>query len=105
MADITNPQAVRFSNEQARPTADVYAQLYYHLKTFADTWDAQGIGTIIPNTADVIIDGSVQDGRAAVTGAMINGLVTNAKAFVTDLEASSKLKLNGLLKIAVNPQR
>lgn len=55
--------------------------------------------------AQAVIDESAQDGRAAITGAMVNGLVTNAKAFVTDLEANSKLKLNGLLKVAVNPLR
>ncbi len=105
MADITNPQAVKFTNEQARPMADLYAQAYYALKSLSDVWDAQNIVTIIPNAPDVIIDGSASDGRAAITGAMVNGLVTNAKAFVADLEANSKLKLNGLLKIAVNPRR
>ena len=105
MADITNPQAVKFANEHARTKADLYAQAYYALKAFADVWDAQNIGAIIPSTADAIIDGSVQDGRAQITGAMVNGLVTNAKALVADLEANSKLKLTGLLKIAVNPQR
>lgn len=102
---ITNPQAVKFSNEQARPMADLYAQLYYALKTLTDTWDAQVISSVITNTSDVIEDGFATDGRASITGAMVTGLITNAKAFCADLEANTKLKLNGLLKIAVNPQR
>ena len=102
---ITNPQAVKFCNEQARTKADLYAQAYYAFKALVDTWSAQNIGAVIPNTADVVEDGSISDGRTQITGAMVNGLIANCTAFIADLEASGKLKLNGLLKIAVNPTR
>jgi hypothetical protein len=107
MPNITNPQAVKFCDEKIRPMADLYAQAYYAFKALADGWDAQGIATLIPNTSDVIADGSVTqgDGRATITGVMVNGLIANCKAFITDLEATSKTKLLGLLKIAVNPTR
>jgi len=104
MADITNPQAVKFCNEQARRIADAYAGMYYFAKSVGDVWTAQGISALIPNDASVIIDGSVQDGRATITGAMVNGLVSTLAGLVNDLEANSKLKLNGLLKIAVSPR-
>jgi len=104
MADITSPQAVKFCNEQARRIADSYAGLYYFAKEVTDIWTAQGIGALIPNDASVIVDGSVQDGRATITGAMVNGLITNLQALISDLEANSKLKLNGLMKIAVSPR-
>jgi len=107
MANITNPQAIKFSDEQVRTMADKYAQAYYAFKTVVDTWTAQGISALIPSTPDLIADQSVTipDGRAQITGAMVNGLIANAQAFIADLEANSKLKLTGLLKIAVNPQR
>ena len=103
MADITNPQAVRFCNEHVRTVADFYAALYFSAKVIADIWNAQGMAALIPNTSDPVIDGSAQDGRATITGAMVNGMAANLTALISDLEASSKLKLNALLKIAVNP--
>jgi len=105
MADITNPQAVRFSNEDIRPMADKLAQAYYAAKMFLNEWAAQEIGTLIPNTNDVIIDGSVSDGRASIDGSKVNGLHGYLTLFVADLEANNNLKLNVLLQIAVNPDR
>jgi len=102
MADITNPQAIRFSNEQIRTLADAYATLYFTCKRVGAEWTAQGIGSLIPNTADVLIDGSATDGRASITGAKVNGLVSAGAALVADLEATSNLRLNILLQIAVN---
>lgn len=104
MADITNPQAVKFANEHARTICDKYAQLYYAAKTVLDVWGAQGIGALVPNTTDVIVDGSAQDGRATITGANVNGLITQLGLFVADLDANTKAKLNVLLKIAVHPE-
>lgn len=104
MADITNPQAVTFCNEKVRPIADRYAQLYWLAKIFTQEWTAGNLGAIIPNNADVIIDGSASDGRGAITGAMVNGLKTNLDLLITDLQASSNLKLNGLTQVAVHEQ-
>lgn len=102
MPDITNPQAVRFSNEEIRPLADAYATLYFAAKRVEAEWTAQNIGALIPNTADVIIDGSATDGRAEITGAKVNGLINAVAALVADLEANTNLKRDVLLQIAVN---
>lgn len=104
MADITNPTAVKFCNETIRPLADRYAQLYYAAKRGGDVWTAQGLAALIPNTTDPVIDGSATDGRATITGAMVNGFVANCVTLITDLEQSNKLKLNALLKIAVHSE-
>lgn len=102
MADITNPQAIRFANEQIRTLADAYANLYFTCKRVGAAWTAQNIAALIPNNADVLIDGSAQDGRATITGAKVNGLVSAGSALIADLEAASNAKLNVLLQIAVN---
>jgi hypothetical protein len=102
---ITHPQAIRFANEEVRAIADKYAQLYYALDAFLNEWNSQGIGALIPNTADILEDGSAVDGRAVITGAKVNGLVNNLTTLRADLEASSNQKLNVLLQIAVNPTR
>lgn len=105
MADITNAEAVKFCNEEIRPLADQYAQLYWACKTVAEAWAARGMGTLIPNTADVIVDGSATDGRAQITGAKVNTFATSVTALIGDLEASANAKLNILHQIAVNPTR
>ena len=102
MADITNPEAVRFSNEKVRTLADAATKYYYAAVGFLNEWNATDMGTKIPNTSDVIIDGSATDGRTPITGANVNGLKGNVAAMVADLEANSNLKLNILLGIEVN---
>lgn len=105
MANITNPQAVRFSNEEVRTIADAHAQLYWAAKSFLGEWTAQNIGALIPNNANIMVDGSETDGRATIDGFKINGLVNHLAVMVADLEANNNAKLNVLLQIAVNPVR
>jgi len=104
MADITNVQAVRFSNEVIRPLANDYAQLYYRASLARDRWVAEGMGDLITSGADdEIIDGSQTDGRPGITGQMVNQLLTNVQALLTDLENNTNMKLNVLLQIAPHP--
>ena len=102
MADITDPEAVRFSNEKVRTLADAATRYYYAALAFGNEWDATGMGSKIPDTADGIVDGSATDGRTPITGANVNGLKTHVDAMVTDLEANSNTKLSILLAIEVN---
>jgi hypothetical protein len=101
---IDDPQAVKFCNEKIRPAADRYAQLYWTAKILIAEWNAAGLGTLIPNTADVVVDGSATDGRSPITGVMVNAFKNNLQLLVTDLEASAGVKLNGLTQIAVHEE-
>ena len=105
MANNTNALVINFTDTKIRPAADAYAQLYYRLKAVAAVWTAQGMGTLIPNDANLIADGAVTgpDGRAPITDAMVNTFATSVVAFINDLEANSGAKLNTLLQIAPNP--
>lgn len=146
---VTDPTAIKFSNEQARVAADLCAQAYYLCDAARDRWDSLGggqpaidvmqvdirdaadaviaaylhafitekiwfLGTniVIPNTAEVISDGSPADLRPAATGAKVHAVLdraiqlqnwlfsatqsftdaarNNAATFNTVLEASSK---------------
>ena len=100
MADITNPQAVKFANEYARCLANSAAKYYYESKLFLDEWEAAGIAAVMPNTSDVIVDGSATDGRTPITGARVNQLKGHVEAMVADMEANDNQKLNILLAIA-----
>ena len=99
---ITDPEAVRFSNEKVRTLADDLTAAYYAAVEFANEWDATDMGTKIPNTSDTIIDGSAVDGRHPITGANVNGLKGYSDGLIADLEAGGNTKLNILLAIEVN---
>ena len=102
MPDITDPEAVRFANEKVRTLADAATAYYYAATAFLNEWNATGMATKIPNTADPIIDGAATDGRTIITGADVNGLKSHVDTMVSDLEVNTNLKLDILLKIEVN---
>ena len=102
MAEITNPEAVKFCNEKVRVLADLATKYYYAARALVNEWEATNMGTKIPDTADVIIDGSAEDGRSTITGAKVNGMKNHVEAMANDLEANTNQKLNILLQIEVN---
>jgi hypothetical protein len=102
MADITNPEAVRYCNEIIRPLADVATRYYYAALAAVNEWNATDMGTKIPNTTDVVVDGASTDGRSIITGAKVNGLKNHVQTMLTDLQANNNQKLNVLLQIEVN---
>lgn len=83
MAAITNPQAIKFSNEKIRVAADLLAQLDEFGGAVINEWTAFGGVALIPNTADIMQDGaSVNgvnatggDGRLVITGANVNNII------------------------------
>lgn len=103
MADITNPQAVRFCNERVRQAADRFGQLYNWCRAVRDEWTAQDIASLIPNTTDLVVDGSATDGRPPITGADVHTIKDRVLELITLLEADSNAKLNEILRVAVNP--
>ena len=106
MTDITNPQSVKFCNEQIRIAADRLAQAYYHASEVVDLWFAQGHNTTITDNAlDTVIDGSTEDGRTVITGADVHAMTTLLAELVADYEANSNDKLNVINKVSVNSRR
>ena len=106
MADITNPEAVRFCNEKVRVAADRLAQAYYFAKHVQQEWFANSMSSLIPNSGDDdVIDGSATDGRHPITGADATNIITRCGEIVTDMEANSSAKLNTILNVSVNPTR
>ncbi len=101
-AQNTNPTAVAFCNQRIRPMADYMAKTYFTCKQILALWNSQGMGTLIPNNAGLVVDGSGTDGRNPITNASANAIIAHAQAYVTEYEAASNLILNDILKVAVN---
>ena len=110
MADITSPQAIKFSNEKIRVAADLLAQLDNFAAAMINEWDAAGGSSLIPNTSDVIIDGAATDGRPVITGAKANNII-NRLSELRSTNAATGLAIGAtgvrdtILQVAVNGQR
>jgi hypothetical protein len=102
MPDITNPEAVSFCNNRARPAADHLAKMYYVAKQVKAEWDANNLGTLLPVSADLVIDGSAIDGRHPITGNDVQVLMGVLASFIASMEASNNQNLTGVLNVAVN---
>ena len=101
MADITNPEAVRFSNEKVRILADALESAYRTSKAALTEWYANNMGELFP-AADTVVDGSATDGRHPLTGNDVANVINRAAEMVADYEASSNAKLNTVLAVSVN---
>lgn len=104
MANIDNPQAVKFCNENIRIASDKIAQVYYFAKATVDEWVANNMGEKIPVSDDIIDDGSTTDGRPVITGNDATGMIYILQDMIAEFEELNKTKLNSILKIAPNPR-
>jgi hypothetical protein len=100
MADITNPEAVKFCNEKIRPAANLLAKAYFYAIQTVDEWYANNMGELLPVAEDIVVDGSESDGRHPISGNDVNNLVTRLSELIQDLEENSKAKLNTILKVS-----
>lgn len=101
----TNPQAVNISDTKIRPLADALAQVYHQAKLIGELSTAQNWNSIIPNDSTVMGDSAATDGRPIVTNGQLQVVLSHAAALVTDFQASTNLKLNQILSVAVNPSK
>lgn len=110
----SNPQAVLFANTQIRPMADLIASAYLSAKKIVDAWNSQALSSVIPNDANLIVDGSAVDGRPPMTDAQATNIITRSMELISWLEnglvaspfnASATLAtLNTVMAVEVNGQ-
>lgn len=94
MPDNSTPQAVTFSNQRARPLADLMISTYLSCKAFVQQWTAQGVGAVIPSDSNVIDDGSATDGRTPITDFDVNVLFAQASNLIAYFEGASGAPTN-----------
>lgn len=88
MAEITNPQVVRFANEKARPMADRLYSAWVEAQSVLQEYTSTNIGSLINDagSGNLIADGSETDGRTRLTGGDIFNLITALTAYVAYVE-------------------
>jgi hypothetical protein len=115
---ITNPMAVKFSNEKVRVAADLIAQLDNFAASVLNEWTAIVGTTLFPNTTAVVqdsaspngVDATGGDGRPVITGAMVNNII-NRLTEMRSASAAAGLAMgvagvrNTVLQVAVNTTR
>jgi hypothetical protein len=115
---ITNPTAIRFSNEKIRVAADLLAQLDNFAASVLNEWNANGGTSLIPNDSQVIRDGASPsddngtggDGRFVITGAKANNII-NRLTEIRSTNASTGLAIGAsgvrdtILQVATNTTR
>lgn len=99
---ITDPQAVKFSNEKDRPLADKLCQLYFYSVAVLAEYDANDLAKLFIDK-EIVDDGADKDGRHPITGLDVKAVVDLARQYVMDFETGVNAKLNSALKVAVNP--
>jgi hypothetical protein len=74
MADVTDPNVIRFVNEQVRPLCEQARALKARVGAMTTDWFA-GINAKVPNDASAIQDGRTAEGVSRLTGANVNSAV------------------------------
>jgi len=90
MADITNAQAVRFVNENARPLADLIESVRRTAEQFAINVVAFEAVTGGNVNGDVVIDGAATDGRPLATKGKVAALKYVAEQLVACLNQDDR---------------
>jgi hypothetical protein len=106
---IDDPKSRRLVNERVRPLCDAAQQTFrgaMHLIAEMDSLAATGVplDSYIPNTEEVILDGSEEDGRVPLTGADVHRVIEFFRELIVDLNSSQQLPLATINKAAVNGQ-
>lgn len=78
---ITNPEAVKFSNEQIRPLCEEARALMARITSMQTSWFA-GVNTEFPNDTTAVADNRDAEGASRLVGTDINGAVSNLLAIL-----------------------
>ena len=86
-ADITNPEAITFCNEEVRPLAEDVRALKARIDASVIRWYA-GINAKIPNDSSALQDGREAEGVSRLEGTNINSFMGVLVNLQTSLDAA-----------------
>lgn len=91
MADITDPQAIRFVNEQIRPLCEALRALKARTDAATVDWFA-GLNAMFPNDASPVVDGREAEGVSRLTGQDINDVMYLFATAIANMPAATVAK-------------
>lgn len=86
MAQITDQEAITFSNEQLRPIAEAARALKARCVDAKNKWSANTnriAGLFVVNNADVLVDGRATQGVSQLTSLQINQMISQMDTIIT----------------------
>ena len=88
MADITNPQAIAFTNESIRPIAERVRGLKAEIDDVMIAWFSGINATIGSSVNDPLLDGREAEGVSRLTADDIAGLIVVIQSIQTTLDVA-----------------
>jgi len=82
MANIVNPEAIKFSNEQLRPLCEQARALMAKIDAMNTLW-ASGVNAMFPNDTSPVVDNRDAEGASRLTGANVQSAVGILNALKT----------------------
>lgn len=98
---VSHPLAIKFCNEDVRPTAETFARLYYNCKSFQDFWNTNNAGAIFAAGAGLVEDNATEDGRTPITSDDVRAFKAWVDAFLASLNANADANLKAVVKPSV----
>jgi len=86
---ITDPEAIRFTNEIVRPYCEKMRNMYWEFKALAPYW-VDTIAAMVPNDpSEILVDG--RDSDTELTGSDITNFIIEASNYMTAIEQAGVL--------------
>lgn len=85
---ITNPEAIRFVNEQVRPLCERVRALMAEISAMRTVWDS-GVSSSFSNNVDIVEDGRETEGVSRLTA--LN--VTQALSIMGNMSAANNSEI------------
>lgn len=85
MPSITDPEAIRFINEQIRPLCEEFRLLKAKVNSCVANWFV-GVNAKIPGDDSTVDDGREDQGASRLTGADVVGVMVQLLAFQSQLD-------------------
>lgn len=98
---IENAQVNVFLREHFRPTCTDAARVLVRITAVMRKAQADGVLELIPNTDEVISDGSVEEGQPAITGGHVHAVVSLFADLLAQADQAGT-RAPSLLRIARN---
>tara|TARA_R100000005_G_scaffold92443_1_gene66031 strand:- start:1460 stop:1780 length:321 start_codon:yes stop_codon:yes gene_type:complete len=93
MADITDPEAIRFVNDYIRPMCENLRYMCARGKDWKIKWDG-GLSADFPNDTSPVVDGRDAEGISRLTGADIQAVSAVFSTLLADIDAAAEAAIN-----------
>jgi hypothetical protein len=93
MADITDAEAIKFTNEYVRPLCEQLRYMCARGKDWKIKWDT-GMSAKFDNDTSPVVDGRDAEGISRLTGADIHAVAAVFNALLEDIDTAAEVAIS-----------